>query len=209
MKPQSTTALLLPLGVLWASVGNAQLTALNSNVSAGFAMTGFIQAATLNPGGAANAGGTLTINNITMIVPDNSVIQMPANALTWAQLFDVKLSTPIFDNSIPAQSTPPINHPANNSLGLPMTGLALSDAPATPPAAGTFPGFFPSSEVTVIGNIGTAGISRQSTLHCGPDPSHFARDRQHRCGIHHCDRLSQGPFRSERHAQCAQHRHRR
>jgi hypothetical protein len=160
MKPQSkTVVLLMGLGLLCATAANAQLTAFNSNVPAGFAVTGFIQAATLNPGGAANAGGTLTINNITMTVPDNSVIQMPANKLTWAQLFDVKQSAPVYDNSIPAQPAPPINHPANNSLGLPMTGLALSDAPATPAAAGTFPGFFPSCEVTVIGNIGTTGVT--------------------------------------------------
>lgn len=142
-----------------ATAAGAQLTTLNSTVPASFAMTGFIQAATLNPGSAANAGGTLTINNITMIVPDNSVIQMPAHALTWAQLFAVTQSAPIFDNSIPAQATPPINHPAVNSIGLPMTGLALSDAPAAPPAAGTFPGPFPSVEVTVVGNIDTKGSS--------------------------------------------------
>ena len=157
MKPQSkTVVLLMGLPLLWTSAAKAQLTVFNSNVPAGFAVTGYIQSATLKPGGAANAGGTLTINNITMTVPDNSVIQMPANKLTWAQLFDVKQSASVYDNSI--QPAPPtVNHPNNNALGLPMTGLALSDAPATPAAAGTFPGFFPSCEVTVIGNVGTTG----------------------------------------------------
>ena len=61
-------------------------------------MTGFLQAATLKPGGAPNAGGTLTVNNITVIVPDNSVIQMPAHALTWAELFDPTQSAPVFDS---------------------------------------------------------------------------------------------------------------
>ena len=135
------------------------LTVLNSTVPASFGMIGFIQGATLNPGGAPNAGGTLTINNITMIVPDNSVIQMPAHALTWAQLFAVDQSAPVFDNALPAQATPPINHPATNTLGLPMTGLALTDAPPTPPAAGVFPGVFPSCEVNVVGNIDTTGAS--------------------------------------------------
>jgi hypothetical protein len=136
----------------------AQLTVLNSTVPAGFAMTGFIQQATLKPGGAANAGGTLTINNITMIVPDNSVIQMPAHPLTWAELFNVNQSAPVYDSAIPAQATPPINHPANNAIGQPITGLALSDAPATQ-AAGTFPGIFPSCEVTVFGNIDAKGVN--------------------------------------------------
>src|SRR5215468_2149569 len=149
MNPRSKTApLMMALALLWATVANAQLTALNSNVPAGFEMTGFIQAATLKPGGAANAGGTLTINNITMIVPDNSVIQMPAHALTWAQLFDPNQSAPTFDQALPAPATPPLNHPDVNALGQPITGLALADAPPTPAPAGTFPGVFPSCEVT-------------------------------------------------------------
>ena len=159
MKPQSKVVLLMIVLGLWATVVHAQLTVLNSTVPAAFEMTGFIQAATLKPGGVPNAGGTLTVNNITMIVPDNSVIQMPAHALTWAQLFAIDQSAPVFDNALPAQSTPPINHPAINSLGLPMTGLALTDAPQTPPTAGVFPGLFPSSEVTVLGNIDTTGAS--------------------------------------------------
>lgn len=153
----------LALGLLHTavctSVATAQLTVLNSNVPAAFGMIGFIQAATLKPGGAPNAGGTLTINNITMIVPDNSIIQMPAHALTWAQLFDITQSAPVFDNALPAQTTPPINHPASNAAGQPMTGLALSDGPVAPPAAGVFPGPFPSYEVTVMGNIDAAGVS--------------------------------------------------
>jgi hypothetical protein len=150
--------LVVALIVLWAFGAAAQLTVLNSNVPTAFAMTGFLQAAMLKAGGAPNAGGTLTINNITVIVPDNSVIQMPAHALTWAELFDPAQSAPMFNTALPAQATPPINHPAANSAGQPMTGLALSDAPATP-AAGTFPGLFPSCEVTVIGNIDTSGAS--------------------------------------------------
>lgn len=143
---------------LGSNVASAQLTVLNSNVPAGFALTGFIQAATLKPGDAANAGGTLTVNNITVIIPDNLIVQMPAHALTWAEMFDPKQSAPIFDNALSAQVTPPINHPALNSLNQPITGLALSDTPATA-AAGAFPGFFPSCEITVIGNIDPAGAS--------------------------------------------------
>jgi len=70
--------LLVGLALLWANGAAAQLTVLNTTVPASFALTGFLQAATLKPGGAPNAGGTLTVNNITVIVPDNSVIQMPA-----------------------------------------------------------------------------------------------------------------------------------
>ncbi len=146
------------LASLWASGAAAQPTVLNTNVPAAFAMTGLLQAATLNPGGAPSAGGTLTVNNITIIVPDNSVIQMPAHALTWAGLFDPAQSGPVFDGALPPPATPPVNHPANNSIGQPMTGLALSDTPANPPA-GAFTGFFPSCEVTVVGNIDASGAS--------------------------------------------------
>src|SRR5580693_3234070 len=95
--------LLVAIALLWASSAAAQLTVLNTNVPPGFALTGFLQAATLKPGGAANAGGTLTVNNITVIVPDNSVIQMPANRLTWAELFDPAKSKPVFDSALPPQ----------------------------------------------------------------------------------------------------------
>ncbi|MBV8402358.1 MAG: hypothetical protein JOZ17_27095 [Acetobacteraceae bacterium] len=159
MRPLARLALLLmALGPVGATVAHAQLTVLNGNVPAGFAMTGFIQAATLKPGGAANAGGTLTVNNITMIVPDNTVIQMPAHTLTWAQLFDTKQSAPVFDSALPPPPVPPITHPPTNSIGQPITGLALSDAPTTGAGAGALlgPGF-PSVEVTVLGNIDAKG----------------------------------------------------
>jgi hypothetical protein len=159
MKIRMTLPLLLvALALLWASGAAAQLTVLNTNVPAAFAITGFLQSATLKPGGAPNAGGTLTVNNITVIVPDNSIIQMPAHALTWAELFDPAQSAPVFDGAIPLPATPLINHPATNSIGLPMTGLALADAPANI-APGTYAGFFPSCEVTVIGNIDASGAS--------------------------------------------------
>ena len=111
------------------SVVHAQLTVLNSNVPASFAISGFIQAATLKPGGASNAGGTLTVNNITMIVPDNSIVQLPANSSTWAELFDV---TPVGAGI--RQCASGANHPADqpsgpNALGQPMTGLALRTHP--------------------------------------------------------------------------------
>jgi hypothetical protein len=150
--------LLLALGLLCSPGASAQLTVFNSNVPADFAVTGFVQAATLKPGGAPNAGGTLTVNNITVIVPDNSVIQMPAHPLTWAELFDPAQSAPVFDTALPPQATPPINHPANNAIGQPMTGLALTDVPQNA-AAGAFAGFFPSCEVTVVGNIDSSGAT--------------------------------------------------
>jgi len=149
--------LVLALALVWAAAANAQnLPAnfvFNSNVPAGFGQIGIIQAATLakqgNAVNAADFGGTLTINGITMIVPDFTVIQMPANTLTWAQLFDPAVSLRVYDNSIPAPVLPEVlfpNHPAG------VTGLALADVPAVP-GPGVFPGPFPCFNATVVGNI--------------------------------------------------------
>ncbi|WP_455924577.1 hypothetical protein [Pseudomonas putida] len=59
----------------------------------GFSDTGFIQSMTLDNAntGCPNTtdpgrfGGTLKVNGNTLIVPCNTVLQMPANTLTWAQ----------------------------------------------------------------------------------------------------------------------------
>ncbi len=55
----------------------------------GFGVTGFIQEATVADVGAVPPsnprlrGGTLTVNGIKMIVPNNTIVQMPAGAFTW------------------------------------------------------------------------------------------------------------------------------
>src|SRR5260370_36711392 len=91
-----TIVLVLAMGLLWATGANAQfLTVLNSNVPAGFGQAGYIQTATLGSDG----GGTLTMNGITMIVPANSVVQFPSNTLQWVDLFDPKVSKPLYDTT--------------------------------------------------------------------------------------------------------------
>ncbi|WP_397452934.1 hypothetical protein [Pseudomonas sp. NA-150] len=59
----------------------------------GFDVTGFIQDMTLDAGNGNcpgttspnRIGGTVVVNGTTITVPCNSVIQMPANTLTWAE----------------------------------------------------------------------------------------------------------------------------
>jgi hypothetical protein len=120
-KLKITAAIMLALALFWAMGANAQ-TALNGNVPSGFVQAGYIQAATLNSATTPNSGGTLTMNGTTMIVPANTVVQFPANTLTWAQLFSHLVSTPVYDSLVPVQPTPTIAAGAS--------GLAMADNPA-------------------------------------------------------------------------------
>ncbi len=109
-----------------------------------FSVTGFIQAATLdNRGDICTAsdprlrGGTVTVNGQKIIVPCNTVLQMPALAVTWQELFTMA--------------------PADVKAGTgPQTAMALQDAVtgSTAPSMGAgYNGVLPSYEITVQGNI--------------------------------------------------------
>lgn len=113
--------------------------------NAGFSELGFIQDATKNAAPRAGVaagfeGGTIVINGKRMVVPDNTIVQFPASAWTWAQLFDPTAWAPVYD---PAITTPPVNPPAPPAG---KTGLALTDPLVN---------HFPSYEVSVSGNIVT------------------------------------------------------
>ena len=80
-----------------------------------FDVTGFLQDATLDcatypstSGDPARCGGTAQINGHNIIVPAETVVILPASALTWAELF----------------TTAPAPYQANG-----QTGLALNDSP--------------------------------------------------------------------------------
>ena len=122
-------------------LGAAQPAAPNANAapaaftppvaSTQFDMTGFLQAATLGgPGVGSHQGGTLTLDNQVVTVPAETIVILPANALSWQELF--------------AQAPAPYGLPGN--LGVtgasPTTGLAIADVP-TPPY---------TYEVHVVGN---------------------------------------------------------
>ena len=72
-----------------------------------FDLIGFLQAATRS-GTDSLAGGTLTVHGQVVTVPRNTIVLLPATALTWAELFTL--------------APPP--------YGPTQTGLALGDAPA-------------------------------------------------------------------------------
>ncbi|HEX7287606.1 MAG TPA: hypothetical protein VF532_15565 [Candidatus Angelobacter sp.] len=100
-----------------------------------FDITGFIQEATLDPTCTANAhcGGTILVNGHNVIVPKETIVILPANALTWQEVF--------------AQAPAPYGLLTNP----PSSGLAMSDLPA--PLA--------TYEAQVIGNrVITGGNDR-------------------------------------------------
>ena len=151
-KLQISIIVIMALGLIWAAGANAALTVFNANVPPGFCQAGYIQAATLakqgNATDPADFGGTLTINGIKMIVPDFTILQMPANTLSWAQLFDPTVSAAVYDNSIVPKPIIPNHRPG-------VTGLGLLDVPtggtrASLAGGGSLP--FPFN-ATVLGNI--------------------------------------------------------
>jgi hypothetical protein len=130
VKRNTASTLVRNLGILMLT-----LTAMATNVwgqlpipaSSQFDVTGFIQEATLDPTCIANAhcGGTITINGHVITVPKETIVILPANALTWQEIF--------------TQAPAPYGTFAS---GGPSTGLALNDAP-TP---------LTTYEANVIGN---------------------------------------------------------
>jgi hypothetical protein len=118
----------VPLGaalvaMLAAGSASAQLP---MPASTQFDYVGFIQDATLDPTCQADAhcGGTLTVNGHLVTIPKETVVEFPANALTWQEIF--------------AQAPAPYGL-AN---AIPSSGLAMSDMP-TP---------LTQYEVHVVGN---------------------------------------------------------
>lgn len=116
-----------------------------------FSTVGFIESMVLDTNGVichpthpSLAGGTITVNGQIIVVPCNTILQMPATSMTFAELFSLA--------------------PAGTPAG--TTGLALTDPLSTKAGIN---GALPSYEVRVDGNIiagrYTAGlifISQQS-----------------------------------------------
>ncbi len=73
-----------------------------------FDIVGFMQSATVDNPADIFSGGTMEINGIKIIVPRNTIFQMPATSMTWADMF---------------RNAPPAYKLLNQS------GLALSDTP--------------------------------------------------------------------------------
>ncbi len=151
-----TAALLLIAASVWAQKPDTPPTPAKMPASQGgvapFDMTGFIQFASVDsvctrndnvsqtnppmPAGCKSAGGWIQINGHVIRVPQNTVLQMPANTLTWEEVFEY------------------------NPLGSgDESGLALSDGSRLP---GTFEAHVQGNIVNGTYIAGLIFISQQS-----------------------------------------------
>lgn len=156
-------ALTAPLiaGLLCASGAQAQVAGTLPSPVPQFDVLGFIQAATLDPTlcptvtDPALWGGTVTVNGIKMIVPCNTILQMPANTLSWGMMFPstapggTVIIAPPASTPVPPGNVAINGQPTGQAVG--QIGLALTDT--TTPATPTVGAPFPSFEIHVSGNI--------------------------------------------------------
>lgn len=113
-----------------------------------FDITGYIQEATVDDVGGPSVcpdsanidlrlrGGKLVVNGIEIIIPCNTILQMPATSLAWAELFDSTL-TPV--GTVPGTS------------GLALADKVLLPGSIVPSQPGSLP--LPAYEIHVQGNI--------------------------------------------------------
>ena len=100
-----------------------------------FDITGFIQSATVDTPSDPHSGGTLTVDGHRVVIPRETVVILPANALTWQEMF----SHAPWPWGI---STTKPGDPTTTNNANPQTGLAMNDSPRP---LGTY-------EVHVVGN---------------------------------------------------------
>jgi hypothetical protein len=120
----------LVLLIVLAAVGSA-MAQLPVPASSQFDVTGFIQSATLGGPGSgagtgAHQGGFITVNGQLITVPSETIVILPANALTWQELFACA-PAPYGNGYV----FPPAGAPATCGalVATPRTGMALSDVP--------------------------------------------------------------------------------
>ncbi len=116
-----------------------------------FDVTGYIQNAVVDSTVCTQTvdqrlfGGRVTVNGVEIIIPCNTILQMPATSLTWEELFD------------------PLLVPAGTPTG--KSGLALADKVMTPgstvlPQPDSLP--VPAYEIHIQGNIVNDPITNDS-----------------------------------------------
>jgi hypothetical protein len=91
----------------------------------GFDITGFIQDATVNTGPLTapclTQGGTVRINGLTITVPCNTILQFPANTMSWQEMFTL---TPAARLQLGTMS--PADTPSQTQFNYPSTEISIS-----------------------------------------------------------------------------------
>ena len=132
-----------------------------------FNVVGFIQDMTVSatdsdcPGLAKEHwGGTVVVNSLTIIVPCNSVIQLPANTKTWSDFVNptgpaLKVTLKQLSattGTVPVATVSVAPSPSSSSSVVPTATASASPSPSPSPSPVVTPGTFPSFEINVIGN---------------------------------------------------------
>jgi hypothetical protein len=130
----------------------------------GFDVTGFIQDAKVDPALCPNtpadhAGGTVTLNNVTITVPCNLIVQMPANTLTWPDFVNgigPTLPTTLKGGAVPSFELQVIGNSVN---GKRIAGLAYASQQSLNAGSGFVTGFdFANGSMTVDDGTGAPTI---------------------------------------------------
>lgn len=151
-------------------------------VPPGFDITGFIQEATLDTAGVLCkpthprlAGGTVTLNGQTIIIPCNTILQLPAATMSWADLFRAGTGLAPTDIAPVGQTGLALNDRIGSVSGatvaLTTSGL-LSMKTVTTGSSSPMTRYnaaLPSYEIHIVGNVvggryiaGLVFISQQS-----------------------------------------------
>ena len=153
----------------------APLAAVPDPMPAQFDLTGYLERAAVDPAMCPNLdprlwGGSATINGQDVIIPCNTILQMPAFSTTWSDLFAL---APADLLATPNTGTPSSTWQSGLALGdtLKAGALGLLDTPWTAPAGRptSYSARLPAHEFHVVGNVvggqyiaGLVFISQQS-----------------------------------------------
>ena len=90
MRSRHARTAVLACGLLALTAAGPRAQTPAAGGAAPFDIVGFIDAATVEPQeDGFSGGGTITVNGTTIVVPQNTLLQMPAFALTWQEVFSM------------------------------------------------------------------------------------------------------------------------
>ena len=87
MKYRTIWAIALILSPFWWVGGTWAAVYQQPPKDTPFTITGFIQSATLTDPTNVLSGGTVSVNAITVTIPQNTIVLMPGTLLSWQELW--------------------------------------------------------------------------------------------------------------------------